>query len=461
MKKGLGTRGSGLGEKRKRNLSSPVPSPQFPTPSFKRYAKVAGAAAKVGAGTVRNRIQGGGSAGEAIIWRAALGGLKGPLMKVAQLLASIPDFLPREFAAELATLQSDAPPMGPAFARQRMAAELGPDWQKKFRSFDQESAFAASLGQVHRAESLDGQKLACKLQYPDMDAVVEADLRQLKLIFSLIERFSGSLRAKEAYAEIAERLREELDYEREANNIALYEKMLEDAPFAHVPRARSELSTPRLLSMEWMEGERFLDAAARRGQGDRNKIAENMFRIWYQPFYSYGVIHGDPHLGNYTIREDASINLLDFGCIRIFTPELVQAVVMMFEALRDNDKEKEADSYRLWGFEEMTKELLAALGLWARFVYAPLLTDRIQPIEETNATAQGREVAGQVYRALKKTGGVTIPRPFVMIDRASIGLGGVFLRLKAEANWHRLFSEMIEDFGVDKIKNRQKALSIR
>src|SRR6266550_8665795 len=96
---------------------------------------------------------------------AALGGLKGPIMKVAQLLATIPDALPAEYAAELMKLQSEAPPMGWPFVKRRMAAELGPNWQSRFARFEHHPAAAASLGQVHRANAYDGSELACKLQY--------------------------------------------------------------------------------------------------------------------------------------------------------------------------------------------------------------------------------------------------------------------------------------------------------
>ena len=117
--------------------------------------------------------------------RAALGGLKGPLMKVAQILSTIPNALPNEYAVQLAELQSNAPPMGWNFVKRRMAAELGPDWRSMFDDFDQEAAAAASLGQVHRATDTRGAPLACKLQYPDMSSVVEADLKQLKLVFGI------------------------------------------------------------------------------------------------------------------------------------------------------------------------------------------------------------------------------------------------------------------------------------
>src|SRR5438445_8348875 len=193
--------------------------------------------------------------------KAALGGIKGPLMKVAQLLATIPDALPREYVNELVQLQADAPSMGWPFVKRRMASELGPDWQKRFKSFEREAARAASLGQVHRAVALDGQALACKLQYPDMQSAVEADLSQLKLVMGLYERYDRAVTTGEIHAEIADRLREELDYERETAHMRLYGEILRSEPGIAVPTPVSELSTRRLLTMTWLEGAPILDVA--------------------------------------------------------------------------------------------------------------------------------------------------------------------------------------------------------
>src|SRR6195256_828180 len=180
---------------------------------------------------------------------AALGGLKGPIMKVAQLMATIPDALPAEYAAELMKLQSEAPPMGWAFVKRRMGAELGPDWQKKFASFGHHPAAAASLGQVHRARAhgsqeaarrqheggSDGVELACKLQYPDMQSAVEADLQQLQLIFAIHRRMDPVIDTTEIAKEIGARIREELDYRREAKHAMLYRAMLEGIEQIRVP----------------------------------------------------------------------------------------------------------------------------------------------------------------------------------------------------------------------------------
>ena len=388
--------------------------------------------------------------------RTALGGLKGPLMKVAQFISTIPDALPDAYVSELIQLQSNAPSMGFAFVRRRMASELGPDWRDRFKRFEREAAAAASLGQVHRAELDDGTLLACKLQYPDMQSAVEADLRQLKLVFAIFERYDRAISTKQIHAEISARLREELDYAREAGHMRLYARMLEDEAGVHVPRVLPELSTRRLLAMTWLEGRKLLEIADRPVEF-RNRVAYNMFRAWYVPFYYFGIIHGDPHLGNYTVREDGAINLLDFGCIRVFAPKFVRGVIDLYWALKRGDQALAVHAYETWGFDDLSKEIIAVLNRWAAFVYAPLMEDRTRLIEETNSGVYGREVAETVHRELRRMGGVTPPREFVLMDRAAIGLGSVFLHLKAEINWHRLFHELIQDFDEKVLARRQAA----
>jgi predicted unusual protein kinase regulating ubiquinone biosynthesis (AarF/ABC1/UbiB family) len=424
----------------------------------RRYAQVSGAMGNLAARLAGARFLGIdiNRASHAEELRAALGGLKGPLMKVAQLLATIPEALPKEYAAELAQLQAAAPPMGRPFVRRRMAAELGPDWQSRFREFELEAANAASLGQVHRATHHDGRRLACKLQYPNIESAVEADLAQLRVIFGIYRRYDRSVNPEQVYHELAERLREELDYEREAKHMKLYAHMLREEPNVLVPEVVDELSTRRLLTMTWLEGKRLLEFKEA-PLAQRNAIAHNMFRAWYVPFYGYAVIHGDPHLGNYTARPDDSINLLDFGCIRVFRPELVQGVIDLYWALVRGDRELAVHAYQTWGFTDLRNEVIDVLNLWAAFVYAPLMEDRPRLIEETNSGEQGRRVAFDVQRKLREVGGVLVPREFVLMDRAAIGLGSVFMHLTAEVNWHELFMELIEGFDVAALRARQTA----
>ncbi len=386
-----------------------------------------------------------------------LGDLKGPLLKVAQLLATIPNVLPKEYAAELQKLQSQAPPMGWLFVRRRMMAELGPDWEKKFKSFEKEAAAAASLGQVHRAVAHDGTKLACKLQYPDMISAVEADLKQLKLIMGVFEKYDQSVVTSEIQKEIGDRLHEELNYELEAKHAALYGLMLKDEKNIHVPKTLPELSTKRLLTSTWLEGESILnfikDKPAR-----RNEIALNLFRAWYVPLYFYGTIHGDPHLGNYAVQKDNSINLLDFGCVRVFPPRFVGGVIKLYHALQSSDREMAVEAYESWGFKGLSKDTIEVLNMWAGFLYGPVLDDNVRPIGTVEkGEVYGREIASKVHRELQKVGGIKVPREFVFMDRAALGLGSVFLHLKAEMNWHDLFQDLIKDFDEKEMAARQKA----
>jgi predicted unusual protein kinase regulating ubiquinone biosynthesis (AarF/ABC1/UbiB family) len=181
-----------------------------------------------------------------------------------------------------------------------------------------------------------------------------------------------------------------------------------------------------------------------------------MFRAWYKPFYEYGVIHGDPHLGNYTVRPDLDINLLDFGCIRVFPASFVKGVIDLYWALARGDRDLAVHAYETWGFRDLKPEVIDILNEWAGFLYAPLLEDKPRLIQAAERRTEGRDVAGRVHQRLRETGGVTPPREFVFMDRAAVGLGSVFMHLKAEVNWYQLFMELIADFDVDRLAARQK-----
>jgi predicted unusual protein kinase regulating ubiquinone biosynthesis (AarF/ABC1/UbiB family) len=392
---------------------------------------------------------------------AALGGLKGPIMKVAQLMATIPDLLPPEYAEELQKLQNDAPPMGWAFVKRRMMAELGANWQEKFSEFEHKPAAAASLGQVHRARALDGKPLAAKLQYPDMQSAVEADLQQLDWLFAIHRRMDPVIDTTEIAKEIAARVREELDYQREAKHVALYRAMLGGSDLVRVPAVWPKLSTGRLLTLDWLDGKKLL---AHKGAplAHRNRIGAAMFTAWWMPFSRHGVIHGDPHLGNYTVFEQdgepAGINLLDYGCIRIFPPKFVGGVVDLYNGLRNDDADLVVHAYETWGFKGLSRDTIDTLNIWAKFIYGPLLDDRERTIADgVKPSEYGRREAFRVHQGLKKQGRVRVPREFVFMDRAAIGLGAVFLHLDARLNFYRLFNEAMDKFSLAEVGRRQAA----
>jgi predicted unusual protein kinase regulating ubiquinone biosynthesis (AarF/ABC1/UbiB family) len=264
---------------------------------------------------------------------------------------------------------------------------------------------------------------------------------------------------REIAKEIGARIREELDYRREAKHVALYQGMLADVPEVRVPNVWPELSSGRLLTLDWLEGKRLLEYKGHSLE-DRNRIAEAMFKAWWVPFSRFGVIHGDPHLGNYTAFEESGtpqgINLLDYGCIRIFPPKFVGGVVDLYRGLRDGDEARVLHAYEVWGFKRLSRDLIDVLNIWAGFIYGPLMDDRVRTIADGVKPAEyGRREAFRVHQALREKGPVTVPREFVLMDRAAIGLGGVFLHLAAELNFHRLFEDAIENFSVEAVAARQ------
>jgi predicted unusual protein kinase regulating ubiquinone biosynthesis (AarF/ABC1/UbiB family) len=344
-----------------------------------------------------------------------------------------------------------------------MAGELGPDWQSRFCEFSEEAVAAASLGQVHRAKDKEGHDLACKLQYPDMASIIKADLGQLKVILSLYESWSQALDTAEVQEEIALRLSEELDYHHEARNIGIYQRIFEggqdpitkDSFGVHIPHVFSSLTTRRLLTLSWMEGQSLLTKTEAPVE-ERNLLSRRLFLAWYYPFYHYGVIHGDPHPGNYTVRADGELNILDFGCIRLFSPPFIQGVIDLYRSLQRQDRDLAVHAYEAWGFKNLNEEMIHIITQWARLLYAPLLDDRVRPIQDFSDGSAGWETAAKVHAELERLGGIRPPKEFVFMDRAAVGIGSVIMRLKAEQNWHQLFESLIENFDRRKVAHRQE-----
>lgn len=424
-----------------------------------RVAQVGGNLSGAAMAFGRARLFGGEDADRRIAaaLRVALGRTKGPLMKVAQMLATVPDFLPPELAEELTKLQAHAPAMGPAFVTRRMRSELGADWQSRFAEFDMQAAAAASLGQVHKAKAHDGRVLACKLQYPEMASAVESDLSQLNVLLALVKGLGRLVDPSEIGPEVGARLREELDYQREAKIAALYGRMLAHLEHVRTPIPLPELSSKRLLTMTWLEGHS-LSAFESADQEIRNHIAGQLFHAWWDPMHHYGIIHGDPHLGNYSFADSGrTLNLLDFGCIRIFAPKFVAGVLKLRDGLMREDRAATEEAYHDWGFGRLKPQLLDAMNVWARFIYGPIMDDRVRSVADGVRPGEyGRREALHVKQLLAEHGPVTVPREFVFMDRAAIGLGSAFLRLRAELNFFRLFEDSIADFDVPAIETRQQ-----
>ena len=256
-----------------------------------------------------------------------LGQLKGAVMKVGQIASQTQDFLPPEFSAALQKLQKEAPPMPYCVIARQVLDELGDDPEDLFARFDREPFAAASIGQVHRARTHDGQEVVVKVQYPGVDRSVDADLKQLRMTL----RLGGLLKmpretVDRLFAEIRERLEEELDYENEAHNLSLFRAFHEQDPGILIPGVLPQYSTRHVLTLEYLPGHHINDITPEEyDQATVNKIGQRLFRTMADQLFRYQTIHGDPHAGNFAFRPDGSVILYDFGCIKVLKPAIVAA----------------------------------------------------------------------------------------------------------------------------------------
>src|SRR4051812_24276186 len=270
-----------------------------------------------------------------------LGRMRGAAMKVGQLFSMIElDGLPEEQRTELesklATLRDDVPPVPFTKLEKLMRKELGGPLSSVFASFDERAFAAASIGQVHRATTLDGEEVVVKVQYPGVAEAVDSDLRSATLLLPLIKRLAPGLDARPLFAELRERIGEELDYELEAQHQRRVGRLFRGHPFIQVPRVRTDLATRRVLVSEFVAGERF-DAVRALDQAQRDRYGEIVFRFFFGLLYRRGIALGDPHPGNYLLRPDGRVAFLDYGLVRDLGTARIDAERAIALAVRQAD----------------------------------------------------------------------------------------------------------------------------
>ena len=249
--------------------------------------------------------------------------LRGPAMKIGQTLSLQTGTLPDEVLAELATLQMEAPGMHPSLVRVQFKASLGREPEEIFKSFTLEPFAAASLGQVHHAVTREGERVAVKIQYPGIRRAIENDFNLFRAV-SKPAQASGHI-PKAAIDEMEQQILAETDYECEAYNIEFFQKGLAPLSFVKVPRVLREYSADKVLTMSLVTGRHLDDFLKRRpSQKLRNEVGANLFELFYFQQLNVEAFHADPHWGNYLFNDDASIGLVDFGCVKYFRPESVE-----------------------------------------------------------------------------------------------------------------------------------------
>ncbi len=378
-----------------------------------------------------------------------LGRLRGPVTKFGQILATLPTGVPAELAEALSDLHAHAPPMGRLFVTRRLRHALGANWRAQFAAFADRPRFAASFGQVHDGRLADGQAVAVKIQYPDMDSVLAADLRTLRMAAPVIRRITG-IDPDAVIAELAARFAEELDYEREAANMAAWRRALArhlPADRATAPRPFVGLTRRRVLVMTWMEGAHLVAIAPKLSQRMRNRIAADLLRAWYVPFFTEGLLHGDPHPGNILWQEregkaGGRLVLLDFGCLRRYREEEVAGVRRLLRAVGDADSRLLATALDEIGFRDLDAARIAALRPWLEWLLAPFLRPGRRPFLPAEDLAAARSRLAETRKRLKAAGGMRLPRAFLLLHRSAVVLGSVITRLGAEGHWRALWEEI-------------------
>jgi len=256
-----------------------------------------------------------------------LGEMKGAVMKVGQIASQTQDFLPPEFSRALERLQKDAPPMPYEMIRRQVETQLGQKLPDLFAWFQEMPYASASIGQVHRARLHDGTEVIVKVQYPGVDESCDSDLKQLRLTL----RLGGLMKMPEAtvdqlFEEIRVRLKEELDYENEASNLQLFQKLHQDHPWVIIPRLIESHSNHRILTLELEEGDHVSQITRERYHQDTiNLIGHRIFTTMADQLFRFECIHGDPHAGNFAFRPDGTLVMYDFGCVKKLKPEIVAA----------------------------------------------------------------------------------------------------------------------------------------
>ncbi len=371
-----------------------------------------------------------------------LGGMKGAVMKLGQLLSFVADGLPPQAQEALSTLLSDAPPMSPRLAAEVVKAELGADPEQVFLDWADVPVAAASIGQVHRAVTRDGRLVAVKVQYPGIDAAIRGDLDNAQMLYNFI----GALRLKnlDVHAivnELRARMIDELDYTLEAANQAELAELYRDHPFVRIPEVVGELSTRRVLTSEWVDGWRWEEFLNKSTDAERQRAAEIIYRFYQGSVHRYGLFNGDPHPGNYLFHDDGTVTFIDFGLVKRWSPGEWDHLAPLLDAVLANDAAQTVAAMVGAGFLPPDHGVPAErVWEYVSTPYVPLLSERFRYTQAwvRDALQTLVDVPGR-YRDLVAK--LDMPPSFVILDRVVWGVSGVLGRLEAEAGWRAIIEE--------------------
>lgn len=375
----------------------------------------------------------------------ALGNLKGVMMKLGQMASYLDVGLPEPLRETLSQLQAGAPPMAPHLATATLEASLGAPANELFAQWDPHAIASASIGQVHRALTHDGRAVAVKIQYPGIAEAMAADLENTDILFAALGFLFPALQPEPLVTELRARLGEELDYSIEAKNQQFFANAYRDHPHIVIPDVVPELSNATVLTSDLIVGRRFHDLQAS-NDGERQVVAETIFRFVMRSLYSFNAFNGDPHPGNYLICDDGRVAFVDFGLVKHFTTQEVGLFAAMHRAIVIDD---DAAAFRRLLLDGGIISQSTPLGddrLHDYFVgfYEHLIRD--EPIAVTNEFA-----TGLINRMFDTDGPfsdvqrhLNVPPSFLLIQRINLGLYALFADLGACANWSAILGDIVD-----------------
>ena len=428
------------------------------TSAFRRFVKLGGMAGKVGASVIGEQIRELARSEDSreerriehLVRNATrivqtLGELKGAAMKVGQMLSLHVGLMPPEVAAVLRALQQDAPRVPFEVMQYEIEGQLD-NYHQLFARLEPQAFAAASIGQVHRAELHDGRRAAVKIQYPAMDHIIKADMKNLRVVLQALFALVSKADFAPIWREVRDRLLEEIDYTREAENLERMAALHADVPEIVIPRVIEEASARGVLTMEYVEG-----IAPERACSDefpqalKDRWGAVLFEFQYRGLFEHRLLHADPNLANFAFLEDGRVIVYDFGCLKRPPEKLVAGYAGVIRAAISGD-------------HAAIPGILLEMGV-CKEGGVPL------PSEVTDAYV---DLFGQILRAdppyrfgedpelysklvdlgianLGEAKDIRFPEDIVFIDRCLAGHFGNLTKLQAAGPWRQLAERYTAD----------------
>lgn len=374
---------------------------------------------------------------------ATMSDLRGPLMKVGQLLSTHAEALPEEYGRILRTLQASAPPMSYATIRDVLEEDLGEPPEQLFADLTHDAVAAASLGQVHRGRLPDGTKVAVKVQYPGAEESVQGDLKNIQFATKMIKRLLADMLGQTRFdvtpiaEELAAHLVQETDYCREAYNAKLLASLFVDDPEIVVPRVHDTHSGLRVVTYDWLEGEDLSWALAQEDFARRQRVVTQLSHAFWRQFFQGGLLHADPHPGNFKVLPDGRLGILDYGCVKIFEEPFMRGFGAMMHAAIAGDEEALRDAFMTLELmdERDSDEQFEDMQKIAEYFSVGVRDDEVFDFAEFDYVKAGRDL---VMHFLRRRRPPPAQRHFIFLSRVVLGYYEYFSRANARMNFHRL-----------------------